>query len=419
MSQTSKRRFLLAPFLLAPFLVGAPAIADTPPTFRIVESVPEASIYGEPGVPRTQDVWLEMIRHARHSIDIAAFYVADKPGHALAPVLDALVERARAGVPVRLLVEKSFMKDTGPSTARLQGVPNLTIEILPTGQLTGGVLHAKYMIVDAVQVFVGSQNWDWRALEEIHEIGAEITDARFARSFEAAFEELWALGADPDLPKAQKRSVLPPDFAPVTSADPVILDRAGNDPLVAFPAFSPPPMIPAWLTQEEPALIEMIHAARHTVRIQVMTLSAIHSYGPKGFWPGLDTAFRDAAARGVSVEIIVADWALHEPMQSYLKSLAVFPGITVKFSSVPQAPSGFIPYARVEHCKYAVADDDSVYVGTGNWEWSYFATTVDASVFVHGKGPAATLTRIFERDWTSPNVTQISAGTTYTPPRTQ
>ena len=150
-------------------------------------------------------------------------------------------------------------------------------------------------------------------------------------------------------------------------------------------------MMPAWLTPEEPALIAMIEAARDTVRIQVMTLSAIRHYGPNGFWPGLDSALRDAATRGVKVEIIVADWALHEPMQSYLKSLAVFPNIVVKFSTVPQAASGFIPFSRVEHCKYAVADDDSVYIGTGNWEWSYFNNTVDASVFVHGNAPAATL----------------------------
>jgi len=385
--------------------------------FQIVESVPEGTNYGEEGVPRTQAVWLDMIGHATHTIDIAAFYVADKPGHALSPVLDALLERARAGVKIRLLVERSFMRDTGPSIQRLRNVPNIAIEILPTGTLTGGVLHAKYMIVDGTKVFVGSQNWDWRALEEIHEVGAAITDPRFGRSFEAAFAELWALGGGEELPKAQMGGVLPPDFAPVTEADPVILDRTGDDPLIAYPAFSPPAMTPAWLTSEEPALIGMIRGARKTVRIQVMTLSAIRHYGPRGFWTGLDSALRDAAARGVQVEIIVADWALHEPMQSYLKSLADFPGISVRFSTVPQAKSGFIPYARVEHCKYAVVDDDSAFIGTGNWEWSYFNNTVDASVFVHGRGPAQTLTHIFERDWTGPYVTPLKPGQTYTAPK--
>jgi len=37
--------------------------------FQLVESVPEATIYGEPGAPRTQPVWLQMIRQATQRID--------------------------------------------------------------------------------------------------------------------------------------------------------------------------------------------------------------------------------------------------------------------------------------------------------------------------------------------------------------
>ena len=106
-------------------------------------------------------------------------------------------------------------------------------------------------------------------------------------------------------------------------------------------------------------------------------------------------------------------------MQAYLKSLAVLPNVTVKFSHIPEAPEGFIPYSRVEHAKYVVADDRSVYIGTGNWEWSYFHTTVDASVFVRGTGPAKTLTNIFDRDWSGPYVTPLEPGKEYTEPRTR
>jgi phosphatidylserine/phosphatidylglycerophosphate/cardiolipin synthase-like enzyme len=120
----------------------------------------------------------------------------------------------------------------------------------------------------------------------------------------------------------------------------------------------------------------------------------------------------------VDVRIIVGDWSLGEPMQSYLKSLASLPNITVKFSRVPPSPSGFIPYARVEHAKYAVADDDKSFVGTGNWEWSYFHTTVDVSVRVNGKSVASTLTSIFDRDWSGGYVTTIVPGESYTSPRT-
>ncbi|MDV0438256.1 phospholipase D-like domain-containing protein [Xanthomonas sacchari] len=414
------RRFLSVALtcLLLSAATGAEA-RPQPSQFQIVESVPEASVYGEPGVPRTQQTWLAMINGARRRIDIAAFYISEKPGTGLTPVLDALAARARAGVAVHLLVDHTFLAKNPDSVAWLGKVPGITVRVLPVDTLTAGVLHAKYMIVDDASVFVGSQNWDWRALEQIHEIGARIDDARFAKTFAASFDYSWRLAEEGNLAKAQARGVQPPDFAPVTATDPVLLDAHSDAPLIAFPAFSPPALQPAWVTAEEPALVEMIRASQHALRIQVMTLSAIRSFGPKGWWAPVDGAIRDAAARGVQVHIIVADWALREPMQAYLKSLAALPNITVKFSRLPPAPQGFIPYARVEHAKYAVADDRSSVIGTGNWEWSYFNTAVDASVFVKGKDPAETLTRIFDRDWNGPYVTALQPGQNYEAPRTE
>lgn len=406
--------------LLGALLLAALAQAQVaPPTFQIVESVPVATDYGHSGVPRTQQVWLELIDQAQQHIDIAAFYISNQPGEALQPVLDALIRRAAAGVQVRILLDATFMKESRAAYALLHGTPNLEIRILPVDKLTGGVLHAKYFIVDDRTVFVGSQNWDWRALSQIHEIGAVARNARLAQTFEAAFDFDWQLAADPNLPAAARRAAQPPDFAPVTAHDPVVIEQAGGPPLSLFPAFSPPAMSPAWLDREQPQLVRFIDGALHTLDIQVMTLSAFKDYGSKGWWPALDSALRGAAARGVKVRIIVADWSLREPMQAYLKSLALMPGIEVKYSALPEAPQGFIPYARVEHCKYAVADRCVSSIGTGNWSWSYFATTVDASLFIAGPAPAQTLTDIFERDWNGPYVHRVEPGDHYAPPRVQ
>jgi phosphatidylserine/phosphatidylglycerophosphate/cardiolipin synthase-like enzyme len=274
------------------------------------------------------------------------------------------------------------------------------------------------MVLDDADVFVGSQNLDWRAIDQIHEIGARVTNARLAATFEAAFDFTWKLAAEPSLPKAAIAAVKPPAFAPVTAEDPVVLDAGSDDPLVVFPAFSPPALMPRWLSTEQSALLRMIDASRQVLRIQVMTLSGYRDFGPDGYWAPIDTALRDAAAHGVKVRIIVADWSLHEPAQAYLKSLAVLPGIEVKFSRLPQAPRGFIPYARVEHCKYAVADERSVYIGTGNWSWNYFESSVDASVFVHGSRPAKTLSHIFDKDWNGSYVTTLEPGRDYAPAKT-
>ncbi|HEX7814598.1 phospholipase D-like domain-containing protein [Dyella sp.] len=391
--------------------------APGPTDFQIVESVPEATSFGQPGVPRTGDVWLNMIGHAAHSIDIAAFYIADKPGSALSLVINALVARAKAGVHLRILVDQGFLKDNAETVARLREVNGVQVRELPMAKLMGGVLHAKYMVVDGHSVFVGSQNWDWRALEQIHEIGARINDERTARTFDAAFELDWNAAGKPDQGLIAKSLVRPLDFPPVTAADPAIIHDQDGSSLTLYPAFSPPGLTPHALTAEEPALVQMIQGSQHTLRVQVMTLSAIRHFGPKGWWSSVDTAMRDAAARGVKVRIILADWALQDDMQAYLKSLAVLPNVAVKFTQLPPSPQGFIPYARVEHAKYAVADDRTVYIGTGNWEWSYFNTTVDASVFVTGTGPAQTLASIFDHDWDGPYAQSLDPAVHYQAPR--
>jgi phospholipase D3/4 len=416
-------RLLRAAFCAVVMLAATPGVAGVrdlgaSSDFQLVESVPVATVYGEPGVPRTQAVWLQMIREARHGIDIAAFYIADKPGSALSPVLDALIKQADTGIKVRILVDQSFLKDSQAGIDHLRQSGHIEIRVLPTTMLTGGVLHAKYMVVDGANVFVGSQNWDWRALDQIHEIGARICNRRFAQTFTAAFDFDWQLAAQPDLPKTAKAAVESPMFAPVTAEDPVLLDGHGDDPLIAYPAFSPPALMPRWVTTEQSALLRMIEGSRHMLRIQVMTLSAFRQYGPKGWWGAIDSALRDAAARGVQVHIIVADWALKEPTQTYLKSLTLMPGISVRFSQLPPSPEGFIAFARVEHAKYAIADDRSVYIGNGNWEWAYFNASVDASVFVQGAGPARTLTHIFDQNWNGSYVTALDPGRSYPEPRT-
>ncbi|MFT9091670.1 MAG: phospholipase D-like domain-containing protein, partial [Gluconacetobacter sp.] len=237
---------LLASFSLSVHAAWAESAA---PTFRIVESVPEESIYGEPGVPRTQPVWLDMIRHAHHTIDVAQFYIADKAGRAMSAVIEALIERADAGIQVRLVVDDSFLKETAPVLERLKPIHNIQIETLPTQRLTGGVLHAKFMIIDGRQVFVGSQNWDWRALEEIHEIGAAIEDTAIAGSFESAFDTLWALGGGRTLPQMRMQ---PPAERPIAPGfAPALLREPGGESVIAFPAFSPPMMMPTPLTADD------------------------------------------------------------------------------------------------------------------------------------------------------------------------
>ena len=387
---------------------------------QIVQSVPKDTKYGAEGIPHTAAVWMNMIRHAKHSIDIAAFYFSTKSDGKgkLKPILNAIKQRAQHGVKVHILIGTKFAKMSHKSLKPLSNTANIDIRSLPVKKLTGGVLHAKYFVVDGRQVFVGSPNWDWRALTQIHEIGARINDPHIAQTFQSVFDFDWHVAAHPSLPKARQSAVSVLHFKPTTVQAPAVLHNAKRHTYsTIYPSFSPSGLIPRSVSQTQPNLVRLIRHARHRLRIQVMTFSAINDYAPAGYWAPIDTALRAAAARGVNIQIVVSDWAMRNPMEAYLKSLAMTPHITIKVSHVPPAPSGYIPYARVEHCKYAVADNSNVYIGTGNWSASYFKDSVDASIFIHGTHPAHVLNRIFQNDWTGPYVTVLKPGQHYTAPK--
>ena len=45
--------------------------------------------------------------------------------------------------------------------------------------------------MDSTQAFVGSQNFDWRALKHIHELGLRITDAPIVANVQKVFDHDW------------------------------------------------------------------------------------------------------------------------------------------------------------------------------------------------------------------------------------
>lgn len=392
-----RRRFACALVMAQASLAMAATSTMPPSTFEWVESVPDGTTFGLTDTLRTAPVWLSMVRGAKDHIDIAAFYLTNPPGGALAPIVDALKDRGKRGVAVNLLLDSSFMHESQAAVDALRGAPGITVRQLAVKDITGGVLHVKFMEVDGKDVFLGSQNWDWRALQHIHEVGVRMRDPRVGATFQAEFRHLWHLAEQPADARVAAPLVPAPSFEPAGELAPVVIDGVDGSSTV-FAAFSPRAMQPTWLTGEAPALTRLLDHARQRIRVQVMTLSAFKDYGPKGYWTAIDTPLRDAAARGVSVQIIVADWALRGHDLAYLQSLAAVPGIEVRYSTVPQAASGPIPYARVEHAKYALVDDDLGFVGTGNWSWSYFESAVDASLFIHGP-LARPLGRIFDADW--------------------
>src|SRR5262249_61959851 len=115
------------------------------------------------------------------------------PPSRLEPVVQALEAAVARGVRVRFLAEQGFVKTYPDTLERLAragaGVRHLDLRAVPGA---GGILHAKYFLVDDREAFLGSQNFDWRALEHNYELGARVRDPAIVDGLAAIFASDWA-----------------------------------------------------------------------------------------------------------------------------------------------------------------------------------------------------------------------------------
>ena len=374
---------------------------------QFAESVPDETVYGSTYTVRPQAVWLDMIGTSSKTLDIEEFYIADQAGEAMEPVLAAVKDAVKRGVKVRLIVDSAMMGETKKALPALTeaGVDSRVINFK---KAVGGVQHSKFFIADGKELYVGSQNFDWRSLTQIHELGLRIKSPLAAADFTRVFEADWAIagGADPKKTLAKKGK------AQVTAAKPEKALLGGTEVSYSL-AFGPKGAIPAGMDTEITEMIKMISAAKKTVRGQVMTYS-LEEHGSKR-WTELDAAFRKAAARGVKVELVFADWGMGGKADRDIKALSRTDNITVKISALPLHSRGLIPFARVEHLKYLVADGETGFVTTSNWGPGYFLTSRGAAVIMKGAPAGAVLEDIFYRAWTGPYVLPVDPIKEYQP----
>lgn len=389
-------------------LALVPIRADAQEVFELVESTPVETVLDHPDIRDAWQVWPEMIDGAKKTLDIAEFYASDDPdsrNSRLVPVIQAVERAAARGVKVRFLAEKAFQK-TYPEILASLAAKGVDVRIYDFGVLGGGVLHAKYFLVDGREVYMGSQNFDWRSLTHIQELGARVIEPAVARAFSDLFATDWMLAA----PGADRRFRARPgeDLFPVQVGD------SPDAPLVT-PVFSPEHWLPDPTLWDLPRLVTMIDQARSTVRIQLLTYKASSRDG--SYFDTLDAALRRAAHRGVKVQLLLSDWTKNKGTIEGLQSLQVVPGIDVRLSTIPQWSGGFVPFARVGHAKYMVVDGHRAWIGTGNWEGDYFTASRNAGLIVEGPKVGERLDRYFADAWGSPYAYEVDPCATYKPAR--
>ncbi len=376
---------------------------------ELVESVPVETTLDVPEVRNTEEVWLEMINGAKKSIDIEQFYFATRKGEPMENVLEALEHAADRGVTIRVVTEESFRKETGYSFERLSKRKNISWKWISIFKEPGGIQHSKFFIVDGEDVYMGSANFDWRAIKHISEMGVHVRHREYARMVEDLFELDWKL--------CDAKSLK--DAAPLCGKQhykvPLKVKDSSGDTIEFCPVFDPVGYIPDSDLWEGKKLFELIRSARKDLLLQMLTYSPITR--EKEYWPELDDALRATANKGVDIKAVLSDWSTRKPEIFYLKSLAVLPGIHIKFSTIPEWSGGFVPFARVQHSKYLVIDEDTSWVGSSNWERGYFYSCRNMGMIIHSRKINNLLRKVFFTTWESSYVQPLDLNRDYTMPK--
>lgn len=391
----------------------APTRSSLPPAdrvevpFELVETSPVETRLHHPELAQAKDVWWAMIQRSAVSLDFAEFYASNAPGSSLERIVQAIESAADRGVKVRFLSEENFYKTYPETLDRLAAHRGIEVRRYPTAQLSGGVMHAKYFIVDGKQAFLGSQNFDWRSLEHIQELGARVAIPAVVGALSDVYETDWALaGGSPRDARVQAHRGQ--DRFPVA----VPFD---GETLRITPVFSPKGWLPDESLWDLPHLVAAIDAARKTVRVQLLTYRAESRDGAP--FRELDSALRRAAGRGVAVQLLVSHWSKRKYLIQELQRLHAPPQLQVKLITIPPWSGGFIPFARVSHAKYLVVDGERAWVGTSNWERDYFERSRNVGLLLESRRIGSELDRFFLDGWDSPYAELVDPAAAYEEPK--
>ena len=371
---------------------------------EVVTTVPVETTLDRQGTGQTSGTWLEMVTSARKTLDFAEFYLSTKKGEPLEPIIQAIIKAADQGVQVRFLVGTPLNKEMETKTHevlnRFKGHSNIAVTLFNWKQLTGGILHAKYFITDGHEVYVGSQNFDWRSLKHIHETGLRIKSRVFADALTRIFEADWQYNRGHKEAYEKLKKQFPISFSK-------------KNFLVASPESCNPPGVKSAVK----TLVDLIDKAHKKISIQLLNYSEdIYNTSEETF-PLISDALTRAAKRGVAVQMVVADWNKGKPGVNALKKLVQTPNIHIKFATIPQSSEGFIPYARVIHSKVMRIDKNISWVGTSNWGYRYFYKSRNIEVVTYVPAVARALDRLFNQLWNSTYTYPVDPKKEYTPPR--
>lgn len=378
--------------------------------FEFVENVPIRTTLKHPKIRTAEQVWLDMIKKAKKTIDIGQFYLSSPKGESLYPIFGEILKATKRGIKVRMINDALYTSTYPTNVDFFDGLKNMEVRFLAvTDMMGGGVMHAKYMIVDGKDSFVGSHNFDWKSLKHSHNLGVRVINKKFANVLTQLFEYDWKLSTINIKPKGfPKEKKIP--------AKGIKLEGRSN--IKVMPCFSPTALTPTKFRLEHDLVMYLIESAKKEIIIHIMEYSPKSQYTEGMYLRDYDAALREVAGnRGIKIKLLTSHWALKEIPLPFVQSLSVIPNVEVKYMDIPTLGKYFLPFSRVHHCKYMLVDNNIAWLTSGNLEPDYFLNSRNVGICIEGKAPSKIFKEIFNISWNSRYAKKIVAGKKYPKPR--
>jgi phosphatidylserine/phosphatidylglycerophosphate/cardiolipin synthase-like enzyme len=259
--------------------------------------------------------------------------------------------------------------------------------------VTGGIQHSKFFITDRRVAWLGSQNFDWRSLEHIFEVGVRINDERLVGELFSIFETDWALRTTNDRRAVEKVDAEPREWVP--------FQYSGESHFGKIVA-SPEVLLPKKDYYDLPHILDSVNQANQRISLQLRKYGISSRNEPQDAWTLVHYALRDAAARGVQVRLMFDEQVAKNPRQhAAVADLAQKANVEVRLVRIPESSEGPLPFARMLHAKTLTVDAKISWVGTGNLGPDDFLRSRNVGILVKGAEFSRDIEAIFERCWLS------------------
>ena len=370
----------------------------------IVESAP-----AEMNCPKSvnaEDGFSDLVDNAKHELLFESYYIQKGVSEKF---IAALKNAARRGVKIKML-----LADIGPADKTLAvelvsefpGVDVRYIDLRKNRWLYGSV-HCKTVIADERYTSCGGTNYSFAGFFENRETSVIIDDKNFAHNMKSIFESDWRMAAPGNVfAGSASPNTKTGDAADKTNAG---TNKAPDVTVQAARTFQKPLPCDFLLLEAAPAELNnpYIHNLQPTLGYLIdrakqsifMEMDYISDFG------GVSAALERAAARGVSVRLIIEHRSyfdenpLYQPARDGIERLAKT-GMNVMLFNL--SPLGKIDNRGMMHSKAAVIDGEWVFVGSANISKSGLLYSREAGVIFKNKNISAALLEIFEKDSMNP-----------------